>query len=332
MTTLNTYVIRGEVLESCHEAKSVIKDFNFNTLLTTQNEGDLTFPRSSIKVFQAMPFILSNAHVKFNLNQKNIAISCASHAGENQHLVILKKWIKNIDLKINKLLCGSHNPINLQSSNSLLLSGVLPNQLHNNCSGKHLGMISGCLARKIKIDNYVDYNHPYQKIIQNILEEFMGYKIKKKNIGIDGCSAPQYAFPLVNLADSMISLLRIKEKKNNYANAMNTLLNSILKYPLVIGGTDRFDSMVMQITKGRIFCKGGAEGILLFADLKKNIGGVIKIKDGNDRAIPPLAIKIFEKLSLISNNEIKKFSKWNNQILYNHANKKIGRIFSEIRL
>ena len=157
MTTLNTYVIRGEVLESCHEAKSVIKDFNFSTLLTTQNEGDLTFPRSSIKVFQAIPFILSNAHIKFSLNQKNIAISCASHAGENQHLIILKKWIKNIDLKINKLLCGSHNPINLQSSNNLLLSGVLPNQLHNNCSGKHLGMISGCLARKIQIDNYVDY-------------------------------------------------------------------------------------------------------------------------------------------------------------------------------
>ena len=128
----------------------------------------------------------------------------------------------------------------------------------------------------------------------------------------------------------MISLLRIKEKKNNYANAMNTLLNSILKYPLVIGGTDRFDSMVMQITKGRIFCKGGAEGILLFADLKKNIGGVIKIKDGNERAIPSVAITVFKKLSLLNKSENQKLSKWNNQIISNHANISVGKIITTL--
>ena len=129
----------------------------------------------------------------------------------------------------------------------------------------------------------------------------------------------------------LILLIR-KTKKNEYSKAICTLLNSIAKYPLLIGGKKRFDSEVIKHTQGRIFCKGGAEGVLLFADTSKNIGGVIKIEDGNERAIPPLAMKIFFKLKLLSSDEKRNLIRWTEQILYNHAKKTVGKISAKIML
>ena len=266
------------------------------------------------------------------MNEKILAISCSSHCGEPNHLYILRGWLKKINLSIKNLKCGIHNPINNKSANNLLLSGQKPNQLHNNCSGKHLAMLSGCLANKMEYSNYVDYDHPYQKLIRNSLEHFTESSIKKKCIGIDGCSAPQYAFSIDNLTNAMINLINERNTKNEYSKSIGTLLNAIAKYPLLIGGKNRFDSEVIKHTQGRVFCKGGAEGVLLFVDTSKNIGGVIKIEDGNERALPSLAMKIFFKLKLLSSNEKRNLIKWTEQILYNHAKKIVGKISAKIML
>ena len=147
MTKIMTYVTRGKIIESVHESKCIIKDYNFKTILTTNNDNDLVYPRSAIKIFQAIPFIKSKAEKKYDLSPKQIAIACSSHCGESEHLKILEEWIKKIKINKNLLKCGIHNPLHFQSSDKLLLSGTRPNQLHNNCAGKHLGMISGCLAK-----------------------------------------------------------------------------------------------------------------------------------------------------------------------------------------
>ena len=180
MINLKTIIIRGKLEESIHEVKCLIKDTNYKTLLTTNNNKDLIYPRSAIKIFQSLPFVLSGALEKFNLNNKIVAISCSSHCGESQHINVLNNWIKKISISINNLKCGSHNPINNESSNNLLMNGNLPNQLHNNCAGKHLAMITGCIAYNMSFDDYLKFNHPYQKLIRDSLEYFMGYKIKKK--------------------------------------------------------------------------------------------------------------------------------------------------------
>ena len=327
-----TFVQRGKLTESVHTAKCLVKNSNFKTILSSGHSKDLIYPRSAIKIFQALPFINSGAPEKYFLNEKNLAISCSSHCGELNHLNVLKDWLKKINLSINDLKCGIHNPINNESSNNLLLSGQKPTQLHNNCSGKHLAMLSGCLANKMEYANYVDYDHPYQKLIRNSLEYFTESLIKPKSIGIDGCNAPQYAFSIDDLSNTMINLINKKNIKNDYSKAICILLNAIAKYPLLIGGKKRFDSEVIKHTRGRIFCKGGAEGVLLFVDIFKNIGGVIKIEDGNERAMPSLAMKILSKLKLLSSNERKNLLKWSEQTLYNHAKKAIGKISSKIML
>jgi len=326
------FVQRGELTESIHTAKCLVKNSNFKTILSSGHSGDLVYPRSAIKIFQALPFINSGAPEKYFLNEKILAIACSSHCGEPQHLNILKDWLKKTNLSIKNLKCGIHNPINHKASNNLLLSGQKPSQLHNNCSGKHLAMLSGCLASKMRYANYVDYDHPYQKLIRNSLEYFTESSIIKKGIGVDGCNAPQYAFSIDNLTNAIVNLIKEKNATNYYSKAICILLNAITKYPLIIGGKKRFDSEVIKHTQGRIFCKGGAEGVLLFAETSKNIGGIIKIEDGNERAVPPLAMKIFFKLKLLSSNEKRNLIKWTEQKLYNHAKKVIGKISAKIML
>ena len=331
MLKLRTFVTRGNVIESVHEAKCVVKNFNYKTILTTNHELDLVYPRSAIKIFQAIPFIQSEAHKKYNLSKKEIAICCASHCGEKQHMIVLNNWIKKININTNFLKCGIHNPLNLDSSNKLLLSGKKPSELHNNCAGKHLGMISGCLSNKIDINNYVNFNHPYQKLIRNCLENITECKITKKQVGIDGCSAPQYAFPLQNLSTSMVNLIKNYNGDGDFSAQIKLLLESILKYPQLTGGSNKFDSELMSITKRKMFAKGGAEGVLLFAHKEKKIGGVIKIKDGNERALPSIATAIFKKLSLVTKNEQLKLFNWSNKKLYNHAKVAVGKIYTQLK-
>ena len=330
MVSLSALVYRGALIESKHKAVCVVKNISDKDVLSTNNNNLPVYPRSAIKIFQALPFISSNAHILFNLTKKNIAISCSSHAGEPEHIYVLKEWLEKIGISLKQLKCGIHNPLDEQSSNNIFLSGKNPTQLHNNCAGKHLAMISGCLANKMEIDNYIDFNHPYQKLIRQSLERFMQLEIQNKYIGTDGCGVPQYAFPLTNIASSMINLIKEKEKRTKYSNTINIILSAIIKFPILIGGHNRFDSEVIKITKGRLFCKGGAEGVLIFADFTKKIGGVIKILDGNNRAIPSIAMQIFLKLKLLSENEINKLKNWTTQSLFNHSKKNVGKITAKL--
>ena len=330
MVKINTYVTRGKIVESVHEAKCVIKDYNFKTIFSTNDDNDLIYPRSAIKIFQAIPFLKSGAHKKYNLSQKQLAIACASHCGEPKHIKVLEDWINKLKIKTKSLKCGTHNPLNKKDSDKLLLSGNKPNQLHNNCAGKHLGMISACMCNKMDLANYVKMNHPYQKLIRSYLEYFTDSKINKIQKGIDGCSAPQYAFPIKNLSTAMINLLRNLKEDEVCSKEITLLLNSIAKYPELTGGKSVYSSQLMSITKGKIFSKEGAEGILLFAHKEKKIGGVIKIKDGNGRALPSVANEIFKKLRLLNSKELGGLSDWTNQEIQNHAKIKVGEIYTKI--
>ena len=331
MAKIQTFITRGKVIESIHESKCIIKNYNFKTIFSTNHNNDLIYPRSAIKIFQAIPFIKSKAHKKYNLTKKQIAISCSSHRGEPIHLKVLEEWVKKLKINKSMLECGIHNPLHKKSSDKLLLSGNKPNQLHNNCAGKHLGMINGCIANNINPKNYVKIDHPYQKIIREYLEIFTQCKITKIQQGVDGCSAPQYAFPLKNISIAMINLLKHYIEEKNYSNEIRILLESITKYPNLTGSSSIYPSQLMTATNGKVFSKEGAEGVLLFAHKEKKIGGVIKVKDGNERALPSIANEIFKRLKILERKELDRLSEWTNEIIFNHAKIKIGEIYTEIK-
>lgn len=323
-------IIRGKQLESLHSIKCLVINSKNKIIYTTNNDNNLVFPRSAIKIFQAIPFILSGASDYFKINEKQIALSSSSHFGEIRHINYLKDWLKKIKISENYLKCGIHNPSNQASANNLLLKGIKPSPIHNNCSGKHLGMISTAIYQDCNISNYTNFDHPIQKSILQILENFTEYKIKKINKSIDGCSAPQYSFPIESLALAMSKVSCYSQLQFDISISLNKLLYSISKNPFYIGGTNRFDSELINITKGRIFCKGGAEGVLLFADFVKKIGGVLKVLDGNNRAIPSITMKIFSHLGLLSSKEKTLLQHWTVEQIYNHNKQNIGKIVAKI--
>ena len=285
MSKLTTSITRGKTLESLHEIKCYISSLNGKKIFSTNNEKDVIFPRSSIKIFQGMPFAASNAIKLYNLNKKQIALSCSSHCGENFHIRELKNWLKKVNLKISDLKCGIHNPIHQQSSNKLYLSGRQPNQIYNNCAGKHLAMLTSCIVNNFPIKNYVDFDHPHQKNIRKVFSKFTEDIISKKNYGIDGCSAPKYAFTIKNLGKALSNLLNSYNGNFEYSENIQTMINAILDNPKFIGGSNNLDSNLIKISNKNIFCKGGAEGVFLFVHLKKEIFGILKVKDGNELSL-----------------------------------------------
>ncbi len=326
MSKIHVNFVRGKTVESTHEIKALVTNVDGKILLSTNNDNEYFFPRSSIKIFQAIPFAMSSAIKNYKLNNKHIALACASHKGEKFHIKELKKWISKINIKTKNLQCGIHAPLDKNASEKIIYSRKQFNELHNNCAGKHLGMLTSCLVNNQSITNYLDYNHAHQKNIRKIFNKFTESILSKKNFSLDGCSAPQYSFKIKHISRALNNLIKSYKNNYEYTEQVRTLVNSILKNPEFIGGTVSFDTKVIKASKGKIFCKSGAEGVFLFVDFQKEISGVIKITDGNERAIPITILNIFKKLKVMSKVELKNLEKKEKFELKNHAGRNIGRI------
>ena len=330
MSKLLTKISRGNLDESLHEIKCYLGSLEGKCIFSTNNEKDLIYPRSSIKIFQGIPFSNSNAINYYNLNKKQIALACSSHCGEYFHIKELKKWLEKTNLKITDLKCGIHNPLHKESSEKLFLSGNKPNQIFNNCAGKHLAMLSSCIVNDFPIKDYVDFNHPHQKNIRKVFSKFTEDQIAKKNFGIDGCCAPQYAFTIKNLIKALSNLLKSYNGKFEYTKNVRSLIEAILANPKFIGGSNNLDSNLIKISNNKIFCKGGAEGVFLFIHLEKNIFGILKVKDGNERALPSAIYTLFKKFRILNKEELNEFKSWVTFNLFNHAKVKVGNIKTKI--
>lgn len=244
------------------------------------------FLRSCAKPLQASLIIDSGLDKKFKLTEEEIAICCASHAGEQCHLNLVESILKKFDISPKYLKCGKHQPISKSAQNKLLLSKEEPKSLHNNCSGKHAMMLGLCKLYNFELDNYDDINHPLQQLIKKqiykLCELTTQYPITK-----DGCGVPIHSMPLTNMAKGYLNLFCCEK----YQKIKNAFLNN----PYIIGGEDRTDTKIIQNTDN-IVAKVGAGGLCVVVNLKDEECFVVKICDANMDSREIISADYIEKL------------------------------------
>ncbi len=193
-------VKRGSITESRHRGHIVVVEPDGNIIATAGAVENVTFLRSSAKPFQAMPLLVSGAADRFGFTDREIALACASHNGEPIHTEVVASMLHKIGLGLDALGCGVHEPYGAEAARELQQRGERPNALHNNCSGKHAGMLAVALHLGAPIENYESPENPVQKLIADTVSQFSGVAVTDMAVGIDGCAAPIFGITVKAMA------------------------------------------------------------------------------------------------------------------------------------
>ena len=325
---------RGRIVECIHFGAAAVVDSHGKLLASLGDPELVTFLRSSAKPFQALPFIERKGPEKFGLTQREIAIMCSSHSGTDEHVETVKGMQAKIGVNVNDLMCGMHYPIHEASADAMKVRGELPTPYRHNCSGKHTGMLAHAVLRGAPLANYVDIHHPVQESILQAFAEMCGLTVDQVELGIDGCSAPNFAVPLYNAALGYARLCDPFEQAPERATACKTISAAMMANSDMVGGPDRFDTVLMKVGNGRILSKGGAEGFqsvglqpgALGSD-SPGIGIAIKISDGDptDRARNGVALAILQSLGALNAGQMAEMAAFGPQVqLENYRKLKVG--------
>jgi L-asparaginase II len=288
-------VTRGDIVESEHRGAVAVYDGDGTTLLEIGDVARPVFPRSAVKVIQALPLIETGAADAYGFGEKELALSCASHSGEQAHVALAEAMLKKARLGETALECGSHWPIDHQATVDMAEQRRTPNQLHNNCSGKHAGFICACVHQGIDPRGYVNFGHRYQAILRDVMTEVIGARHGDENHAIDGCSIPTYAVPVRDLAIGFARMATGTGFGAERAGAAKRLFAACMAEPFYVAGTGRADVKLMQAAPGRIFVKTGAEGVYCAAVPEKGVGIALKCDDGAGRAAEAIVAAVLAR-------------------------------------
>lgn len=272
---------RGGVLESLHRGHAVICGPGGAVEAVWGDPSLVIYPRSAVKMIQALPLLTSGAADAAGLEAPHLALACASHSGEAGHAERVRDWLAAIDRAESDLRCGAHLPLGEPAKEAMLRAGGQPCQLHNNCSGKHAGFLT--LSRHLGGDpDYVAPDHPVQKTVRAAFEEATG--AESPGFGIDGCSAPNFRARLDGIAGAMAWFASAAQRSDSASRAAARLVQAMMAHPDMVAGEGRACTELMQAAKGRAAIKTGAEGVFCAILPETGHGIALKIEDGATRA------------------------------------------------
>ena len=328
-------VTRGSIVESVHFGALVVVDSDGQVLSGWGDPQTITFLRSSAKPFQALPFVEMGGVEKFGLSDKELAVMCASHSGMDEHVATVAGMQAKLGVSEKDLLCGTHTPGHEPTARALLLRGEQPAPNRHNCSGKHTGMLGHARLRQLPLEDYVNPAHPIQQTILQTFAEMCGLLPEEVEVGIDGCSAPNFAVPLYNAAYAFARLADPQHFSPRRTQALQHIFRAMTSYPDMIAGPGRFDTQLMDVAGGSILSKGGAEGYQamalapgLLGKGALGVGITIKVSDGDftDRARTLVAVEILRQLGALSEEQAGRLVQFQPRPLYNYRKLEVGSI------
>lgn len=318
-------VLRGEYVESRHRVAYAVASSDGRVLASAGDVEEPIFMRSSAKPLVCAAIVASGAAQRFDFTLREIAIIAGSHSGEPHHVETVRGILRKIGLDENALRCGAHPPFHEPSALALTTAGEQPKQVHNNCSGKHAGMLALTVFRGMSVENYISRDHPVQAEILAACADMLEVSPESMPIAVDGCGTPVIAVPLRAGATFYAKLADPKSVGDRWQSAVSHVCRAMVSYPEYVGGTGRFDTDLMSVTR-TVICKSGAEGYHATCMIEKNAGMAVKVVDGNDRAVSPFVVNALISEGVVLSDQASKLGQHRCPAIINHAHQAVGEI------
>ena len=313
-------VERGGVEEAVHPGHVAVADAEGRLHAQLGDPDHLTYYRSCAKPFQAIACLRTGLIDRFDLQPEHLAIMAASHNGEPRHVELVRDLLRKVGIPESALQCGAHWPYYEPAASLARREMEAPIAVFNNCSGKHSGMLAAAKALDAPLESYLERDHPVQQRIRAVVEEFSQTAQNATRYGIDGCSAPNPAIPLSGMARSFAALVTSSDAQ------ARAVVEAMTENPYLVGGTDRFDTRLMEVTQGRLLAKGGAAGAHCTADRRSGAGLAVKLASGDGSWTAVAVMAALQRLEWLDPAEAEALAGFAHPTLRNHKRVAVGLV------
>ncbi|HSC31058.1 MAG TPA: asparaginase [Gemmatimonadaceae bacterium] len=293
---LDVVATRGDLVESRHRVHAVVVDASNRVVCESGDIALVTVWRSCAKPFQVIPLLESTAFDGLGWGDDALALACASHGGEPEHVELARSMLDAVGLEEGDLACGPHDPLTRRGARLLQQSGDAPTRLHNNCSGKHAAMLAHARRAGWPTLGYETPCHPVQQAALQEIAAWTGVQADRIAQVVDGCGVVAFGLPLRAMA---LAFARLGDAANRGVDVPQRIVHAMTTRPFLVGGTDRFDTVLMEETDGAVLSKVGAEGVHCVAIPAAGLGVAIKVEDGASRAQHPAVVRALQHLGAL---------------------------------
>lgn len=328
MGQLRVEVGRGGEVESVHHVDLVVVDAADRTVASAGGDPEL-FARSAVKPFQAIPLVEDGVVERLEISDPELALCCASHSGEPAHVDAATSLLARAGLGRDALACGPHEPFHVPSARALHRSGEEAGRIHNNCSGKHAGMLALASVRGWSTEGYHEATHPVQRRVRDEVARWTGMAPEALGSAVDGCGVVTFRLTLRALARAYARLAGACAEPGSPAGR---IVQAMTAHPLMVAGTGRLGTRLLERTSGRVVAKVGAEGVFGVALVDRGWGLALKVRDGATRAAGPALLGALEALGLLTPDEMEGLADAARPEVRNTRDEVVGRIRPVVEL
>jgi L-asparaginase II len=321
---LDVMVTRGAGVESRHRVHAAVVDAHDALIGQAREPNTVTMWRSCAKPFQLMPLIASGGFDEIGWGDDELALASASHGGEPEHVAIAESMLRDLGLEEGDLACGPHEPLSPRGARIVRDSGDRPTRLHNNCSGKHAAMLARAHFSGWELAGYERDEHPVQMAALAEVSRWTSIPASKIIRAIDGCGVVVFGLPLEGMARAYARFAAATSRGDEITSR---IARAIATRPFLFGGTDRFDSLLVEESGGQVISKIGAEGVHSVALLDRGLGFAIKVEDGATRAQYPAVLRMLDLLGALPERMSPRLAEYARARIRNTRGEVVGELF-----
>ena len=315
--------VRGQVVESSHKVHVAVFHAEQGLIASAGNPAHRSFVRSAIKMFQVLPFVEAGGVTHFGLTGEELALCTASHGGEPIHVAAARSILAKARVTEAALVCGPHLPLHEATAQAMIAAGEKPGRIHNNCSGKHAGMLACCVCQQWVTNGYHRPSHPLQQRIQSTLARWARIDTGDIEQAVDGCGLPTFALALDAVAEGCA---RLAAAAADHTTAAAKIFGAMVDHPEFVAGTDRLDTDLMRAAGKRLIAKVGAEGFYCAGVPEMKIGVALKVEDGARRAAEPALIAVLHRMDALTAAELGDLEKYAQPKILNTRQDVVGHL------